>query len=165
MLGDIELVRFRDLDAPSLWRLLNDRRVLRHMPLADGRSMGEEEIRQWVSIKEQYWDDHGFGPWGIRIGGTLAGWGGLQPWDEDANEVEIALVLIPEFWGWGRPIFERFVEHAFSELRLTHVLAAAPPTRKTARGLRRLGFVHVRDADIDGRLFMVFQLDAPNSPR
>jgi hypothetical protein len=31
-------------------------------------------------------------PWSFRR------WGGLQPWDGD--EVEIALVLSPEFWGW-----------------------------------------------------------------
>src|SRR6266571_1003219 len=40
-----------------------------------------------------------------------------------------------------RTIFDRFVEHAFKELRLTHVLAAVPPTRKTAYGLRRLSFL------------------------
>ena len=65
--------------------------------------MTEEEIQQWVSSKEKYWDDYGFGPLGIRIGGTFAGWGGPQPWGEEG--VEIALVLIPEYWGSGKAIF------------------------------------------------------------
>jgi len=105
---DIQFVRLPEVDTASLSRLANDPRVLRHMPLANG-AMSEADIREWIVSKERIWEEHGFGPWGIRIRGAFAGWGGLQPWDD---EVEVALVLRPEFWGWGRPIFARFVSTA-----------------------------------------------------
>jgi [ribosomal protein S5]-alanine N-acetyltransferase len=93
--------------------------------------------------------------------GEFAGWGGLQPWDD---EVELALVLKPEFWGWGRPIFEGFVEHAFEHLALTEVMAAVPPTRGRGRGLLRLGFSFVRTAAVERQEFLVYQLDRGSWP-
>ena len=69
--------------------------------------------------------------WGILVEGRLAGWGGLQPLNED---VEIALVLLPEFWGWGGVIFLLLKQYAFEEVGLPHVLAAVPPTRGEGRG-------------------------------
>src|SRR6266704_3427661 len=149
--GGIEFVRLPEIDTASLSRLVNDPRVRRHMPLGEG-GMSEANFREWVRRKERIWDEHGFGPWAIRIKGMFAGWGGLQPWDGD---VEVALVLMPEFWGWGKAIFERFAEQAFRQLQLTHVLAALPPTRRRGRGLLRLGFTPVGDAEIEGRAFVV----------
>ena len=140
-------------------RLVNDPRVQRHMPLA-GNEMGEADVHTWVRDKERYWDELGFGPWGIRIDGTLAGWGGFQPFNGD---VEIALVLMPEFWGWGRAIFLRLQQYAFGELELSHVVVALPPTRGV-RGLLRLGFRLVDTADIEGHPFVVYRLDAPEAP-
>jgi hypothetical protein len=130
------------------------------MPLATS-ALSEADIREWIVSKERIWEEHGFGPWGIRIGGEFAGWGGLQPWDD---EVEVALVLKPEFWGWGSPILERFFEQAFEQLRLTHVLAAVPPTRGQGRGLLRLGFTFVGAANVEGREFLVYRLDAASWP-
>src|SRR5436309_14430334 len=158
--ADIELVRLPEVDRASLSRLVNDPRVRRHMPLTGGE-MSEAEIGEWIVGKERIWEDHGFGPWGVRIGGEFAGWGGLQPWDD---EVEVALVLKPELWGWGRPIFERFVEHAFEHLALTHVLAAVPPTRGKGRGLLRLGFSFVGTATVEGQAFLVYRLDRESWP-
>lgn len=94
--------------------------------------MTEADVHAWVGNKERHWDELGFGPWGIRIEGTLAGWGGLQPFNGDS---EVALVLTPEFWGWGKAIFLELTQYAFGELGLTHVVVALPPTRGGARGL------------------------------
>ncbi len=157
--GAIEFVRLSELDTASLLRLVNDRRMQRHMPLA-GDEMREADVHAWVADKERYWDEFGFGPWGIRIRGTVAGWGGLQPFDGD---VEIALVLMPEFWGWGRAIFLRLQQFAFGELGLSHVVVALPPTRGGARGLLRLGFRRVDTAEIASHPFVVYRLDAPDA--
>jgi ribosomal-protein-alanine N-acetyltransferase len=155
----IEFVRLSHIDTASLLRLVNDPRVQRHMPLA-GDEMSAADVHAWVGDKERYWDEFGFGPWGIRIQGTVAGWGGLQPFNGD---VEIALVLLPEFWGWGKAIFLRLEQYAFGELGLTHIVVALPRTRGGARGLLRLGFRPVDTADIEGHPFVVYRLDAPGS--
>lgn len=153
----IEFVRLSQVDTASLLRLVNDPRVQRHMPLA-GDEMSEADVHASAGDKELYWDKFGFGPWGIRIQGTIAGWGGLQPFNGD---VEIALVLLPEFWGWGKAIFLQLKQYAFGELGLPHVVVALPPTRGGARGLLRLGFRPVDTADVEGHRFIVYRLDAP----
>ena len=122
--------------------------------------MSEADVDEWVKVKDRHWDEFGFGPWAIRIQGTLAGWGGLQPFNGD---VEIALVLLPEFWGCGLTIFLRLKQYAFEELGLSNVLAALPPSRGSARGLLRLGFRLVDTTEIDGHLFCVYRLDAPET--
>jgi ribosomal-protein-alanine N-acetyltransferase len=155
----IEFVRLTQIDTASLSQLVDDPRVRRHMPLSQG-AVSDEWIREWVRAKEAIWADLGFGPWGIRIGGAFAGWGGLQPWND---EVEIALVLKPDFWGYGRAILERCLTYAFTELHLTHVLALLPPTRGTGRALLRLGFFNVGTSVVDGEQFMVYRKDGPSS--
>ncbi len=155
--GPIEFVRLTQVDTAGLLRILNDARVVRHMPLAGGE-MTEADVQEWVRVKERHWDKLGFGPWGIRIAGTLAGWGGLQPFN--GGDVEIALVLMPEFWGWGKTIFAQITEFAFGELGLSHVLVALPPSRARARGLIRLGFTRVDTTEIEGQPFVVYRLDA-----
>ena len=152
----IKFVRLRELPTASLLSLVNDPGLRRHMPLATG--MSEVEVNEWVRTKEQHWDELGFGPWGILVEGRLAGWGGLQPLNED---VEIALVLLPKFWGWGGVVLSLLKRYAFEEVRLPHVLAALPPTRGDARGLLRLGFRLVETMDIEGDRFVVYRLEAP----
>ena len=152
----VEFVRLAEIDAPTLSQLINNPRVQRHMPLAQG-SMSNAEIHDWVRAKESYWDDPGFGPWAFRIGGIFAGWGGLQPWND---EVEIALVLKPEFWGYGRAIFDRCLSYAFDHLHLTHVVALLPYTRKEGRALLHLGFSLVGSAVTDNESFRVYRIDA-----
>ena len=157
----IKFVRLSQVDTASLLRLVNDPRVQRHMPLA-GAEMTKADLREWIRAKERHWDELGFGPWGILIRGTLADWGGLQPFNGD---VEIALVLVPEYWGWGRTLFLQIEQYAFRELGLTHVIVALPPTRGGAQGLLRLGFRRVVTTDVEGLRFIVYRLDAPEAPR
>jgi [ribosomal protein S5]-alanine N-acetyltransferase len=77
--------------------------------------------------------------------------------------VEIALVLRPEFWGWGRAVYEHITALAFGELQLPYLLVALPPTRARALGLLRLGFRRVEDTEIDGHPVTVYRLDAPSA--
>jgi hypothetical protein len=72
--GDIEFVRLPEIDTASLSRLVNDPRVLRHMPLGEG-GMSEADLREWIRGKERIWDEYGFGPLAIRIKGMFAGVG------------------------------------------------------------------------------------------
>jgi [ribosomal protein S5]-alanine N-acetyltransferase len=75
---EIVLKRLPEVDPAELVALMNDPRVLRHMPLARG-PFGPAECARFVAAKERLWAEHGYGPWAILVDGALAGWGGLQP--------------------------------------------------------------------------------------
>ena len=72
-------------------------------------------------------------------------------------------MLKPDFWGYGRAIFNRCVSYAFDHLHLTHVVALLAYTRKGGRALLHLGFSYVGNAVVDNESFMVYRIDAPGS--
>jgi ribosomal-protein-alanine N-acetyltransferase len=53
-------------------------------------------------------------------------WGGFQPCQEQA---ELALVLQPNWWGWGKECLQKFIEHN-SYSHLAQVIARLPDSRK-----------------------------------
>ncbi len=153
----IELVRLSDVGLAKIMALHNDPRVIRHMPLARG-NVDTSACRRWVESKERQWEENGYGPWGILIHGEFAGWGGLQ---REGRDADLALVLAPEYWGWGRSICEKIIEVAFGELGLESVTALLPPSRARTRGMLRMGFQADGQVRISGSLFDRYRLHAP----
>jgi hypothetical protein len=154
------LIEFAPLSsvAPEKLRALNDRRVLRHMPLASSDPMGVDELRDWVVEKEAITERSGYGPQAILVDGEFAGWGGLEP---DGEGASISLVLLPAVWGLGRKIMDALLDEAFGRLRLPYVLVEFPPSRRRVRGLLRMGFHAAGEREIAGKRFIVYRLDAP----
>jgi [ribosomal protein S5]-alanine N-acetyltransferase len=152
----VTLVRLTEVDPAALVDLMNDPRVRRHMPLATG-VFTEADCTAWVAAKEAMWHEHGYGPWGVLIGGEFAGWGGLQPEHGDAD---LALVLRPQFWGHGRTVAEQVLAEAFQTQNLAAASVLLPPTRGTAAALLRAGFRPDGEVDLDGRRFLRFRLTA-----
>jgi RimJ/RimL family protein N-acetyltransferase len=156
----IEVVRLPDVEISALTALVNDPRVTRHMPLAS--PMTEDDVGAWVRAKEAIWDERGFGPWAILVDGELAGWGGLQPYDDEPDgELEIAVVLAPTYWGLGRSVFRRFAADAFERLGVDHVIIAIPPSRRRVAGIERLGARRVGETSLAGADFVLWRLDRP----
>ena len=149
----LTLARLTEVDPADLIELMNDSRVRRHMPLAAG-SFGGDDCAGWVAAKEAMWRDHGYGPWAFLVDGVFAGWGGLQP---EGNDVDLALVLRPAFWGHGRAIAERVLAEAFGPLGFDDVTVLLPPTRGTA-AVRRFGFRPDGEVEVAGRTFLRFRL-------
>ncbi|MGO4740241.1 GNAT family N-acetyltransferase [Bosea sp. 2KB_26] len=89
---------FADIPTSDWLALLNHPDVIRHMPLADG-SWTEASARDWAKGKDAQWHQNGYGPWSIRIDDRFAGWGGFQ---NEADGADLALVLLPQFWGARR---------------------------------------------------------------
>jgi Acetyltransferase (GNAT) domain len=148
------------IDPREMLALLTDPRVLRHLPLAGPEPMRPDEVSPWVAGKEAITKEHGYGPKAILIDGTFAGWGGLVP-DEDG--VDIALVLLPAFWGWGLRVLKILLGEAFGQLRLPYVLVHFPPSRTRIRGLLSLGFRRVGEEIVEAQRWVVYRLDAPPS--
>lgn len=152
----LSLHRFADIPTEDWTGLLNHPDVVRHMPL-DGGNWTPCAVAEWARAKDAQWLTNGYGPWAIRIDGRFAGWGGFQ---KEGNEADLALVLLPQFWGHGASIF-RHVMSRRDELGIGPVSILLPPSRTRSRGLARLGFQFAGDVDYDGQRFMKFQfLDA-----
>ncbi|MEC9368769.1 MAG: GNAT family N-acetyltransferase [Pseudomonadota bacterium] len=153
------------LDFVPLWgiapddiaRLMNDERVGRYLPLLQ-RPFTARDCQAFLDAKRKLWDEHGYGPCAILIGGQFAGWGGLQP---EQGDVDFALVLRPEYWGWGRRIFDRIKAQAFSDMRLQSITILLPPGRHNTRAVIRLGFTPDGQATVNGKAFERYRLSRP----
>ncbi|WP_049804569.1 GNAT family N-acetyltransferase [Microlunatus phosphovorus] len=132
----ITFVRLPEVSTDAVVELLNEPRNARHMPLT-GEPFTTKSAAAWVAAKDAQWDSHGYGPWAILIDGSFAGWGGFQA---EENGADFALVLAPEFWGYGETVARRALAVGFDELGLTDVLIALPYSRNPAQVVARFGF-------------------------
>ena len=154
MCSDIQLRRLSEIDPAEIIALMNDSKVRRHLPRANGH-FGPAECERFVEGKEKMWHQHGFGPWAFVQNDEFIGWGGLQP---EGNDADIALVLRPQSWGVGRRLYEMIVSFAFQDLGLDSAIAILPLTRSRGGGLQRLGFEPDGEALIAGERFVRFRL-------
>jgi GNAT superfamily N-acetyltransferase len=159
---DLRLVRLSEIEPAEIIELMSHRLVRRHMPLAEG-DFGAEQCAAFVAAKEGQWRDHGYGPWAFLIDGVFAGWGGLQP--EEDGEVDLGMVLHPRYWGHGRAIYERVLDHAFGTMGFGSVVVHLPPTRGAAHGILRLGFRHDGETTIWNKRFLRYRLRATSRPQ
>jgi len=153
MAASITFHRLSDVASEDWVRLLNDPDVRRHMPLARGEWQ-EGEARGWAEGKDAQWEANGYGPWAIRIDEAFAGWGGFQ---QEGDEADLGLVLLPGFWGHGSRIFAELVRRG-REMKLGKVAILLPPSRVRLKGLVRLGFEPSGEVEYDGQRFLKFRL-------
>ncbi len=108
-------IRFADLNGiedEQIIALMNNPLVGKLLPLL-GNSFSADDCRTFKAAKKKLWDEFGFGPWAFMIEDNFAGWGGLQPENGDAD---FALILHPDYWGWGRKIFSKVKHQAFNQM-------------------------------------------------
>jgi RimJ/RimL family protein N-acetyltransferase len=151
----ISFVRLTEVDLEAVRDLLAEPRNARHLPLAAGDEVTLESAAAWVVAKDRQWEEHGFGPWAILVGGEFAGWGGFQA---EENGADLALVLRPAFWGHGETILRRALEQGFGGLGLDQVLIALPYSRRPDRVVARYGFVPDGDVTYAGVRFRQYRL-------
>ena len=150
----IEYRRLTEVASPDLIALMNHPLVRRHMPLASGR-FDDSDCARFIATKERLWSEHGFGPWAFVVDGQLAGWGGLQP---EQGEADLALVLHPDYWGLGQRLFADIIAQARVGGRHDSVIVLLPATRIRVRGLRRLGFEQDGEVLLEGHRFIHYRL-------
>jgi len=86
---------------------------------------------------------------GLQVGG------GLQHEKDDAD---FALILHPDFWGWGREIFNTTTKEAFEDMKLPSITALLPPNRTNARAIKRLGFTEDGIVQVKNHPFKRYRL-------
>lgn len=156
-MDDIEFVSLFDVPEKRIIELMNNDQVGRKLPLLTG-GFSAESCRTFLAAKKQLWDEHGFGPWAFLIRNEFAGWGGLQP---EQGEADFALVLHPNYWGWGRKIFDKVREQAFNRMNIGSITVLLPPSRQNFNAVARLGFKDDGQLTIQGEVFMRFRLVRP----
>jgi [ribosomal protein S5]-alanine N-acetyltransferase len=147
----------REISKSELIELMNHPLVKRHMPLTN--EFGEADYNAFISNKEKMWEIHGYGPWAFFIDGKCIGWGGLQPFGGD---VEIALVLSPDKWGYGKMIYKKIIHWAFYDNGLPSIIILFPLTRRCSKALVKMGFKADGKIEIDGIAFLRYRLSAPS---
>ena len=153
----LEFKRLGEIDCSEYVALNTNPLVMRQMPLASS-DFDEAACREWIRGKERMWEVHGYGPWAFVIEGRFAGWGGLQPEEGDAD---LGLVLHPDYWGYGKDIYEEIIHRAFGEMGLESVIILFPPTRTRVKGILRLGFQPDGEVEVGGAKFIRYRLYAP----
>lgn len=151
---DIKFTRLTEVSSTAIIELMNHPLVRRQMPLLTD-TFTEKDYTDFILKKEELWSDYGYGPWAFTIQERFIGWGGLQP--ENTN-TEIALVLHPDFWGYGNEIYKRIIDYAFNDLCLTSIILLFPTTRTNVNGLSRLGFKQESIIIIEGLEFIRYRI-------
>ena len=141
-----------DIPNEEWFHLWNHPDVIRHMPLATER-WTDSAITEWAKGKDAQWQANGYGPWAIRIDGAFAGWGGFQ---KEGGEADLALVLLPGFWGHGPALVGHFMSRRL-ELGIGPVSILLPPSRTRVKGLARIGFLFDCKVEYDGQRFLKFR--------
>lgn len=151
---DIELRRLPDIDKAEIIELMNNPLVLKHMPLASPK-FGDDACEKFLASKERLWEESGYGPWAFVLNGKFIGWGGLQP---AGGDVEIAIVLHPAYWGFGKTLYEKIIRYAFETLNIESVIILFPPSRTSIKGILRLGFKKEKETLLEGEPFIRYRL-------
>ncbi len=153
---NIEFKRLPEVSPVDIIELMNHPKVRAQMPLTKD-NFDENDCVEFISKKEALWKEHGFGPWAFFIGTRFIGWGGIQP---EMGEVDLALVLHPNYWGFGKSIFHIILKKAFEDMGLDSVVILLPPTRTRIRAIYQLGFRKEKTIELNGEPFILFRLQS-----
>jgi len=154
---NLEFKSLSEVDKTDIINLMNNELVRRQMPLLKGE-FTEASCDRFIASKERLWAEHGYGPWAFIIEGTFAGWGGLQP---EEGEVDLALVLHPDFWGTGKALYKEIIRRAFEEMNMESVTVLFPPSRIRIQGFLRLSFKEDKVINMGKETFIRYRLQKP----
>jgi len=153
-MDEIRFVHLHEVREEQIIDLMNNEMVGKQLPLlVEGFTI--ESCRDFLKAKKQLWDEYEYGPWAFLINGEFAGWGGLQ---HEHGEADFALILHPDYWGWGRKIFDKVKDQAFNKKNLNSLTILLPPSRPNSKAVTRLGFIEDGQLELDGKLFRRFRL-------
>jgi len=153
----LEFKRMSEIDRAEYIALNTNPLVMKQMPLSSS-DFDDAACKDWIAGKERIWEEHGYGPWAFVIDGKFVGWGGLQPEEGDAD---LGLVLHPDYWGYGKVIYEEIIRRAFGEMGLESVTILFPPSRTRIKAIFRLGFEPDGELEVGGEKFIRYRLHAP----
>ena len=151
----LSFVRLPEIPPDQIARHMSDPRMAAHMPLLTSR-WSRETVADFVAAKEAYWRLDELGHWAILRDGVYVGWGGFQ---KEGDEWDFGLVLKSDCFGLGPRIAKMALEFARADARIPFVTFLLPPSRKSLRGLARLGTQFVGEVEYEGACFRKYRLE------
>ena len=153
-MDELTFVKLSEINEEDIINLMNNKEVGKLLPLLTGE-FSTEDCKAFLKSKKDLWDKHGYGPWAFIIDGTFAGSGGLQ---YEQGEADFALILHPNFWGWGRKIFNKIKAQAFNENNIDSITILFPPNRTNSKAIIKLGFKEDGKLDVNDEIFIRYRL-------
>lgn len=150
----IEFKQLSEVNKADIIDLMNNPLVRRQMPLTS-HNFDETDYEAFIAGKQKLWDEYGYGPWAFVVDGRFAGWGGLQP---EEGDVDLAIVLHPDYWGMGKAIYDHIIDFAFEVKGFESVIILLPPSRTRVKGVLRLGFEPDGETETFGERFIRYRL-------
>ena len=117
----------------------------------DGGVLSDEETLQFLRRHLDHWERHGYGLWAFwdRTNGRFVGRAGLYNTRVGGNdEVELAYVLMAEYWGKGlaTEMARTILAVAFERLGMTDLVCFTLTTNRTSqRVMEKARFEHERE--------------------
>lgn len=71
-------------------------------------------------------------------------------------------MLHPQYWGFGKKIFNEIIRIAFNEMGMESITILLPPTRNKFKGVYLLGFELESEIMLSGELFIKYRLYKPS---
>ncbi len=130
----LTLRAFVEQDAAPLHRIFGAPGVLRYFPSDKPPTL--DQVRKMIAGQLKHWEQYDYGWWAtvLRSENTFIGWSGLQ-FLPDTDEIEIAYLLDPDFWGRGlaTEAARAGLRYGFADLELQTIVAIVHPENAASR--------------------------------
>ena len=104
---EIVLRGMQEIETEAWAAMMNRPKLAKHLSLLR-TPFTLEDAKEFVLIKESYWETQGYGPWALLNQNKLMVWGEFQPCQDQA---ELALVLKTDWRSWDQKCLQKFIEH------------------------------------------------------
>lgn len=151
----IAFARLTEVPPEEIAAHMSDPRIARHMPLL-ASPWDCDTARRFAAAKEERRRGDGLGHLAILHDGRYVGWGGFQ---KEGAEWDFGLVLKPDAFGLGAAITRAAFAFARIDPRIPSVTFLLAPSRRSLRGLARLGAHCEGEVVHAGATFLRFRLD------
>lgn len=150
-MGTVAYPKFDTIDPNDLLFLLNNKNIRKHLIEHDLFTIST--LTTWMQTKMDLDATSGCRVRGIKCGGKLAGWCGIQPED---GIYELAIILDDKFWGLGKRVFKDLMCWA-KELEHEEVYIHFLHTRPEYKFLKKIA-KNVYESELLGSTFTTYQL-------
>ena len=115
-----------------------------------GGIITDEENHEYLTRNIQHWNDYGFGLWVFRsINGEFIGRAGVRHVQViDADEIEVAYALMPQYWGQGlaTEMAKASIKIAFEIHKLKNLICLAQTHHQASRHvMEKVGFKYEKE--------------------
>ncbi len=133
---------------------------------ANGEPFSEDQTHCFLDRSAEHWQRCGFGLWllATRDRNDFVGYAGIRhAIVENADEVELAYAIRPEYWrkGFATEMSNAALKYGFDTMHLEKIVAFTLPHNLASRSvMEKCGFIYQRDIVHAGLPHVLYSLDS-----